>query len=577
MSDPYAQFDTEGSDPYAQFDNSGSAPQTQPRPVYDAIDGKLVPVGSPADVAAQSPVSGMSDTQLAMAGAGKAQVDLWHGVKQLFGDEPKSAVDDAQARDAPLMHTMPGALGYMGGATADAVLPAGLASDAARVAGAPAIAGALGGLSNPATYGAAAASGALQGAVQPVGTGGSRLWNTASGAVLGSVGQGLARGVSGASDLVTGAVSDSANKAVKALTDAGVPLDAAQRTGSILLQRAKAMLSDNPLTAGAQKDFRDMQARSVTRAFLKTIGEDGNAATPEVMGRAMTRLGNTYQDVFNKLSLPYDKVEQPLSAIVDNARLTMNDHQFSVIQRNADDILNKAAQNGGIINGEQYQNIKQTLDRLSGGGDSAIGESARDIREALHGGLLQHANDIGDQSTVDLLKKTNQQWRNMRTIEGAIDKDGNGMISPARVANILGQKANRSVSIYGKGDTSLADLAHAANGLIPDKTPNSGTMSRIAASSALPLAVGGIEAFRSGDIKRGAELGLGTFALPKLVQMGLNSQGGVARGAAEFLGALGKRSDLPALIGGSLQHVPGAALAALANSLDTTKPNRPAK
>ena len=65
--------------------------------------------------------------------------------------------------------------------------------------------------------------------------------------------------------------------------------------------------------------------------------------------------------------------------------------------------------------------------------------------------LLQHAQDTGnDGGCSPALKQTNQQWRNMRTIEGAIDREGNGMMSPAKVANIMAQKANRSVSVYGK-------------------------------------------------------------------------------------------------------------------------------
>ncbi len=554
-------------------------PSPQNPPVaYDAIGGKSVPVGSPEDLQAQSPTSGMSALQLALAGAGKSQFDIWNGVKQLFGIKgAQQAVDNAQQLDRPLMQTTAAKLGYLGGNIADAVIPAGIASDASEAASLPRVASALGGLANPATFGSAAASGALQGLVQPVQHGGSRLWNTAAGAVGGTLGQGIARVGSAATDAITGALSEHANNAVRALQDAGVPLDAAQRTGSILLQRAKAMLSDNPLTAGAQKDFEDMQSKAVTKAFMQTIGENSAQASPDVMGRAMARLGNTYNDLYSRIQLPYDNVEEPLSGVLNDARITLDDNQFGKIQRVADDILNKASRNGGVIGGEQFQNIKSTLDTLSGGSDSDVGHYARDIREAMNDGLLSHAQQTGNDADVQLLQRTNQQWRNMRTIEGAIDKQGNYTVSPARVANILGQKANRSVSVYGKGDTTLADLAQAANNLLPNKTPNSGTFARLAASSALPLAVGGAEAVHSGDWKRGAELGVGAYALPKLFQYGMNAQAPLATGMTDMIGALGRSPTLGDLLSGALQKAPASSLFSLENSLDTSKKPKEAK
>jgi hypothetical protein len=387
------------------------------------------------------------------------------------------------------------------------------------------------------------------------------------GAGAGAIGQGLARGGSALVNAFT--PEDAASKAVQALTNAGVPLDAAQRTGSTLLNRAKIMLSDNPLTAGAQADFADMQQKSVNRAFLSTIGETANAATPEVMNRAMTRMGNVYDDVASRVSIPYDKIETPLADVLNNARLTLNDSQFGTISRNADDILQKASQNGGVINGPQFQNIKKTLDTLSSGGDSDVASVARDLRQTMHDGLYQSAVDSGNTADAQALKQTNQQWRNMRTIEGAIDKQGEGDISPSRLANIMGQKANRSVSIYGQGDTSLSDLAQSANALLPQRTPNSGTVARAAAQFAIPAAIGaGYEGLKEGDWQGAAKGAAAGILAPKAIQMALNSQG-VAGRAATALGALAKSPTLPASIGGVVQHLPLSSLLSLKQRQDS--------
>ena len=530
---------------------------------YDVVDGKLVPTGSPEAHAAQSPTNGMSNYDLAMAGAGKAQYDIKRGVQQLIGTKGiQGEIDSAASQDKALMGTVPGAGGYIGGSIADMVIPVGMAGKAAQAAGLARTGAALTSIANPAGYGAAAASGALQGALQPVETGGSRTLNTAGGAAGGLIGNAAVRVGGELTGMAADKLGDSASRAVKALTEAGVPLDAAQRTGSMLWNRAKIMLGDNPLTAGAQRDFADLQQKAINKAFLSTVGETANAATPDVMSRAMKRLGDTYDGIASRTQIPYDNVEEPLSHVLNNARLTLNDAQFGVISRNVDDILNKASQNGGHINGEQFQNIKKTMDRLSAGGDSDVAEVARDIRQTMNDGLLKSAQDAGNDADVQLLKKTNQQWRNMRTIEGAIDKQGSGDISPARMATIMNQKANRSVSIYGKGDTSLSDLAQSANELLTSHTPNSGTPLRLATQAAIPIALGaGYEGMKEGNWEGAAKGAAAGYAIPKGAQLLLNHQGlGTATNA---LGSLGKKASMPLAAGGAVQHLPTAAEQAL--------------
>lgn len=549
MSDnPYDSLD-EDANPYDALD----APKSKVKSLIQADNGQLVPSGS-----AESKVSaihGMSDTDKFAAGMGKAPVDLWHGVQQIFGQRSSVDQDAENQRDAPLMKSPAGFAGNVAGQAADVAAAGGLGGAATSLGlrGGAALTAAA----NPASYLGAAASGAAQGAIQPVGTNDSRFWNAGVGAATGGLGQGIARGVSALTDPIT----DAANKAVSALTSAGVPLDAAQRSGSILLQRAKAMLSDNPFTAGAQADFADAQQKGFNKAVLATIGESGHAATPDVMQAAKTRIGNIYDDVASRVSIPYDQIEPQLSGIEIEARKVLNDSQFSTVQRNLEDIMQKASDNGGTIAGPQFQNIKKTLDKLSSGSDSDVGNVARDLRQTMNDGLLQSANASGNSMDVAALKTANQQWGNMRKIEGVIDREGNGDISPAKLANVFGQKANRYTSVYGQGDTSLSDLAQAGKSLLPNKTPNSGTASRIAAQLVLPTALGGAEALHSGDWKKAAGAALAGYALPKLLQGGLNAQGGAGRYLADSVGTLSRPSTLNSMLSAGVQKVPFAALA----------------
>lgn len=558
---------------------------------YDALDAPKAASSSSAPNPADD--SGLPWYQgNAAAGAGKAVFDLWRGVRQNYARASDAITgkntagpiqqeqDEVEARDRPLMQTGAGLAGNIAGNVAMSALPFGVAAEGAGALGLARTAEGLSGLANPNTWRAAGAAGALQGALQPTGKDDSQLWNTVAGTAGGEVGQAAGKVLGSIAQPIANTLSDAGNGAVAALQKAGVPLDLAQRTGSVMLQRAKAMLSDNPLTAGAQADMADMQKKTFTRAVLSTMGEYSDTASRDVMGGAKDRLGNVYDDVASRINIPYSDIETPLSHIQIEARKVLNDQQFGVVNRNIDDIVNKASQNGGAIDGEQFQNIKKTLDRLSGGADSDVGNVARDMRQVLQSGLLTSAQRSGNQIDVAALKNANQQWGNMRKIEGAIDTMGEGQISPSKLANALGTKANRYNSVYGQGDTSLVDLAQAGKLLLPDKIQQSGTAPRLLAQAALgaaPAAAAGIyEGARTGDLKKGLATAGGVYILPKLGQKIINNQGGMADYLTKGLKSQSLRGLLQSptnstLVGGALKRTPLSSLLSLQNQYPATE------
>jgi hypothetical protein len=544
--------------PAAAFDPDADLQQQSAQPEPDFDVDKDLHQHAAIHYKPYSATEGMSNFDLAMAGAGKSVVDLGRGVKQLFGFGDQAEIDEAAKRDRELMHTGAGLTGYLGGSLASMAIPGTLAAKGAGALGLTRTAAAASALTNPGTFGAAAASGALQGALQPTETGQSRVANTAIGGALGPLGNLLGRGGTAIAHALSEPIAASASRAVQALQDAGVPLDAAQRTGSVLWNRAKLMLSDNPLTTGAQAAFAGLQQKTYNRALLRTMGETADAATPEVMGRAMTRMGKAYDDIATRNSMKYDHIEGPLNDILNSSAMNLNDSQHAILQKNADDILKKAALNDGTLSGDQFANVKKNLDALSASGDSDVASAGRDMRQALNDALLKTAQETGNTADVEALKATNQQWRNMRNIEGAIDKTGEGDISPARLAGVMSQVKNRSNSIYGKGDTALADLAHAGNNLLPNKTPNSGTPTRLLQQAILPAIGAGYEKLKGGDwqdIAKGAAVGV---AIPKAAQLMLNSQRGKV--AIDALRALREPSNMSALSGAVLQHLPQSGL-----------------
>lgn len=503
------------------------------------------------------PVDGMSNTDLAIAGAKKSVVDLGRGVSQLVGGPAaylenkltgtkvgdainqlgaalgmpsaaqaninnQQAIDNAKVEDAPLMKTVPGMLGYAGGSLASTLIPAGVMAKGAQAAKLPGVANALEQLINPSTYKAAAAGGAALSALSPVATGDSRLSNMELGAAGGMAGNLLANSIGRIAQPVANAGSGAADL----LKSAGVPLDAAQQSGSPFLSRVKGSLSDNPFTVGGQVELAGKQKAAYNSAVLKTIGEDAKAATPDVMSTAKTRIGNVFDDVAERNPVAYDKpLETALTAIGHDANSQLQPGQLSVIQKQMDNILDKATTNGGAIDGAAYQNIKRGLDRLSGGSDSDIGHFARQMRSALDDALERSAK--GNEGDYAALIKARQQWRNMRLIEGAIDKEGTGDISPSRLANILGQKSNRSQSVYGNGPQDLIGLAQAGKQIIPEKLPQSGTVPRAMMQLLTQGGIGGAAGYLSsgGDPAEAAKYAAGAVAVPKLLQILMNNPG----------------------------------------------------
>lgn len=300
----------------------------------------------------------------------------------------------------------------------------------------------------------------------------------------------------------------------------GIPVDAAQRTGSTFLRRMRNVASDNPFTAGGQKAFTDEQKIAINRALLRTIGEDAPRATPEVMGRANDRIGNTLDAIAQRNPAQFDT--NLASDIQQAQRLlarTVPESMRGPINTNIADIMEAARTNNGVIPGEIYQRTRSALQTLSR--TPELSPVATDLREALDNALTRSVNNPAD---IPLLQNARLQWRNMRTIEGAIAKDNSGNISPAIVSNTLGTSAmgNRNRSVYGRGDQVLPDIAKAGREIL-SQDPNSGTPLRLTGQSAPAMIGGAAMSTLTGHYLPAAALAVGGYGFPRIMQAINNS------------------------------------------------------
>ena len=471
-----------------------------------------------------------------MAGAGKAVADVGRGAKQLIdipatwleskfpgisewsqGLGMPSAKASAEATDAdvaesrrldkPLMATGSGIAGNIAGNIASTMIP---------------LAGVSSKLVNPATYKQAALAGGLMGAVQPTTPDESKIENTALGAAGGMVGNALVNGASAVAQPVANILSTAHQKAVQILSDAGIPLDAAQQSGSSFLGKVRSRFWDNPFTSGQQSELAGTQQALYNKAILKTIGEDATTATPEVMQRADDRIGAVFKDVLDRNNV---QVTDPVLAKIGSVQAAAAEDEKSPIVSIANRFINAVGEDGAV-SGQTAYNIKKDLDRAAQSQDTTLAYHAGQLRSTI----MDAINDSLPADDKTAFQTARQQFRNMSTIEPAIDRMGGGNISPAKLANALATKSNRGASIYGRGDTQLVDLAQAGNLLLSDKNPNSGTTAREIMQMGLPLiaggAAGGYDAYNgdyTGALEKAATTAGALYAIPKAAQYLINN------------------------------------------------------
>lgn len=482
------------------------------------------------------PLAGSSgDNENFMAGAGKSVVDLGRGLGQIGTDighgmgmvsdqtqaTGQAGIDNSRERDAALMDTKAGLGGNISGTLATTLIPGAGAARGAEALNLGRTAMAARAFVNPNTYRAAAAAGATQGALQPVASDQSRLANAGVGALGGLGGTAAARGLGRLAQPITSGLSEASARAVDVLENAGVPLDLAQRTGSRFVGRMRNMAQDNPTTAGQQAAFKEVQGRGYNRAVLHTIGENADAATPEVLARADDRIGAVFDGVAERNPVDYDDALQArLSHIETEARNQLDDTQFGVVRRQLDNIVDKAADNGGRLDGRAYQSIRTGLNQLSMGADQTRGHVARQIREAMEDALERSANP----QDLEALRHARIQYRRLKQIEPAVSTDEAGNISPSKLANTIGAKRNASQGKYGRGDQELVELAKAGKQILPEPTGNSGTAARVASQMMLPAMVGAAGGFGGDngfDAGRALKFGLGAYAAPRAASRAL--------------------------------------------------------
>jgi hypothetical protein len=265
------------------------------------------------------------------------------------------------------------------------------------------------------------------------------------------------------------------------------------------------------------------QQTAFNRAVGGTIGQSVDKVTPQVMTAAKQQIGATLNGIEsnNPVTLDGPFLSQ-VASIEHNARLSLPDGEFSVVSRQLSNIMSNL-QSDDTITGQTYGNLihkGSPLDAALNSRDSNVANYAGQIKGALQDALTRSLSPA-DAATYT---QARYQYKNLKTIEGLVEKSATGDISPAGLMQAV-RTSYGDMAYSGGGD--LGNLARIGQRFLKEP-PSSGTAERLSTLEAMTRAGGVMGGVLTGVTHPGDAAALAATAVGTL---------GLARGARAYLGS----------------------------------------
>lgn len=451
------------------------------------VTATATPPAKPKPEAAPNPTEGQTFLQNAAAGLGKFTADTGTGIAKLSADILDSSplpmlkavglglnkftgqssktmaadIAETQKRDAPLMATGGGNVGYFAGGAATApLLPA-----VSTVKGAAAAGGALA---------------ATQPAVDWLDRGKNMLVGTLAGG-------GSQAGVNSLAKIIRPNTSPE----IQALMKEGVTPTPGQILGGSF-KRVEDGLTSVPVVGDAIKSGQRRAAADVnTAAINRALSPVGEQLPKGLQGREAvdyvgTTLGAKYDKLLPKLTTQADEpfIQQTnlLQDMVQNGNMGEAEAaQFGKILQNQ--VLGKF-QGQGSVTGETIKKMDGELGRLSGNYLRDPSADKRQLGEAI-GELQSGLRDLMTRSNPQYaseLKQINSGYANFKRIQRAAAGVGaeDGIFSPAQLqAAVKAMDRSKDKGKFASGNALMQDLSDPAKKALGGTVPDSGTPYRM--------------------------------------------------------------------------------------------------
>lgn len=281
---------------------------------------------------------------------------------------------------------------------------------------------------------------------------------------------------------ITNALTTQEQRLATAATNEGIPLTAAQRTGSPGLKAIESTMAKVPGSSGPMQDVRQGQREAFNSSVLKRAGVTAADASPEILDKAFTSAGQTFDNLASRTTLNADqKFASDVNQVAHDYGRRLPTDVAPVFQSYMDDLqpVLQAAQNGQPqqIPGQVYATIRSDI------GKRIRAASGRpDLQEAL-GGLQTALDDAVERSTSGPLRS---EWQDARreyqalmtvdkAMQGGTQADrSTGNIPFSGLKTAVRQADPRG---FSRGRGQLNELSRVGE-FISDKVPDSGTPTR---------------------------------------------------------------------------------------------------
>lgn len=371
----------------------------------------------------------------------------------------------------------------------------------------------------------------------------NRLTGALAGAVGGAVGGVGGRAVaSGAGRLLRGV--DNPN--VAALRQAKIPVTVGQTLGGVAkgIEDRMGGLPGLDAVVGARR-LEGMQA--FNRAGFDEALAPINAGTGGVIGEqgidaAQAATTQGYRQALDNVNVTREPqfTGEYNAALAQGAQVPRVGPEFEAwAQANLDPLVATPQ-----ISGAQIQDFLQQTRSANFGNDAMgdlVGRSVTGAEDAMRG-MVQRQSP----ATIPALGKADQAYRQVQVLRDAVNRARNGtrtgetgIFAPSQLADAAAANAKKYGNSQGTTRQPFFDLTRAAQAVLPNSVPDSGTAGRAVVASGLGLlgggALGGGAGYASGDTGTGAGTGLALAALL--------AAGGTKTGQKVLVKALADRPD----------------------------------
>lgn len=328
-------------------------------------------------------------------------------------------------------------------------------------------------------------------------------------------------------------------------------ITAGQATGSAPIRWAESALGD--IGGGRASAIAERGKEQYTAAALRRVGENAERATPEVLDRALTRIGQQFDDLAARNVMGVDaRLGQDLQAVQQQYNMLANPMQREVLHNALADVVDVIRQHGGVVPGQVYQTMRSRLNaagRGSADSDAQLSQAMFGVMNALDDSMGRTLARTGNMADYRAWQEARREYRNFLPLERAATSAGadaaEGLLSPQAMRNAV---VNQDRRAYARGQGDYADLARSGAGVLTTP-PNSGTPARTYMQNLLPTllsgsALGGVAAGGPGAAV-GAAAALSPILLSRLmmsrpVQAYLANQAALASGRSQALRGAGE-------------------------------------